>query len=459
MTRLHRLWYDVRSSLWFVPGAMLGCAIALALLLIEIDTRLADDLFAGWPRIFGAGAEGARGLLETIAGSMISVAGVVFSITLVALSLASSQYTSRVLRHFMRDRANQLVLGSFVGIFAYCLVVLRTIRGADEGSFVPALAVLVGLLLGLAGIAVLVFFIHHISASIQAAQILATVGDETLRVIDKLYPAQADEGEAGDASDPDEPVRAAAGQSWHAVRADRTGYVEQVDVDALLVLAIEHDGVLFLERGIGDFLIDGVRFASLLAARPPNEADAARLRAALSVGRMRTLDEDVAFGIRQLVDVALKALSPGINDSTTAEMCLDRLGAVLVRLADRPVGVRRHGADGRLRLHGCGPDYRTLAGEALDRVRRNAAGNVSVLHRLFDVLRTAGEHTRLPGRRAVLLGHAQAVAELARRSVLAPQDSARLDTLAAHVLGELGSAPLGPASAPVQAAMATPRSG
>lgn len=435
MTRLRQFWYDVRSSFWFVPALMLIGAIALALALIEIDTRLAGDFFARWPRLFGAGAEGARGLLGAIAGSMISVAGVVFSITLVALSLASSQYTSRVLRHFMRDRANQFVLGSFVGIFAYCLVVLRTIRGADEGSFVPALAVLVGLLLGLAGIAVLVFFIHHISASIQASQILATVADETLRVIDKLFPADA--GPATD--DSDAPVPVAAGQGWHPVLAERSGYIEQVDVQALLSLAVGHGAVLRLERGIGDFVVEGSAFASVLAARPPTEADTARLRAGLSVGRARTLDQDAAFGIRQLADVALKALSPGINDSTTAEMCLDRLGEILLRLAERPIAGQRHGADGRLRLVGCGPTYEALVNEALDPVRQNAAGNVSVLARLLAVLRTVGAHTRLPGRRRLLLDHAQAAAELAQRSVQAPRDRARLDALAAQVVAELSA--------------------
>lgn len=434
MTALRQLWYDVRSSFWFVPALMLAAAIVLALVLIDIDTRLSGDFFARWPRLFGAGAEGARALLGTIAGGVISVAGVVFSITLVALSLASSQYTSRVLRHFMRDPANEFVLGSFVGIFAYCLVVLRTIRGADEGGFVPALAVLVGLLLGLAGIAVLVFFIHHISASIQASQILATVADETVRVIDRLFPTEA--GPATD--DTDAPVPMAAGHVWHPVRAERTGYIEQVDVQALLVLAVGHGGVVRLEHGIGGFVVEGTAIASLLAARAPTDADVARLRACFSVGRARTLDQDVAFGIRQLADVALKALSPGINDSTTAEMCLDRLGEILLRLADRPIAGQRRGADGRLRLVGCGPTYESLANEGLDPVRQNAAGNAPVLTRLFVVLRTVGAHTRLPGRRRVLLGHAQAAAELARRSIEAPRDRARLDALAAQVAAELG---------------------
>jgi uncharacterized membrane protein len=132
-------------------------ALALAIALVEIDAFLDPHLWETWPRFFGAGADGARGTLSAVASSMITVAGVVFSITIVALSLASSQYSSRVLRHFMRDRITQTVLGVFVGVFAYCLIVLRTIRGGAEGPFVPSVAVMVGVMLAFAGIGFLIF--------------------------------------------------------------------------------------------------------------------------------------------------------------------------------------------------------------------------------------------------------------------------------------------------------------
>ena len=144
-------WADVRSSFWFVPAVIVCAAATLALALVETDRMVVRNVGDSWPRLFGAGAAGSRGVLSTIAGSMITVAGVIFSITIVSLSLASSQYTSRVIRNFIGDRANQTVLGVFVGIFAYCLVVLRTTRGGDEGAFVPALSVLVAVALALSG--------------------------------------------------------------------------------------------------------------------------------------------------------------------------------------------------------------------------------------------------------------------------------------------------------------------
>ena len=233
MKKLRDLWTDLRSSFWFVPSVIVCAAVTLALALIETDRMLARNLSDSWPRLFGAGAAGSRGMLSAIAGSMITVAGVVFSITIVALSLASSQYSSRVLRNFMHDRANQAVLGVFVGIFAYCLVVLRTVRGGDDGAFVPAVAVLGAVALAFVGIAFLIFFIDHIGWSIQAAQIIAAVAEETLPAARPAVP-----GESG------RPVRCAEGAASMTrqrfrgtIPARRTDDVQRVDVGALIAFA------------------------------------------------------------------------------------------------------------------------------------------------------------------------------------------------------------------------------
>lgn len=188
------VWETLRSSLWFLPSISVIFAIVLALSLVTIDASIDHEgLRDTLPRVFGAGAEGSREMLSAIATSMITIAGVAFSITIVALSLASSQYTSRILRNFMRDRANQSVLGTFVGIYVYCLVVLRTVRGGDS-PFVPSFAVLVAVLLAIVGIGCFIFFIHHIAASIQAESIIKSAADETRQAIDRLFPAKIGHG-------------------------------------------------------------------------------------------------------------------------------------------------------------------------------------------------------------------------------------------------------------------------
>ena len=434
MNKLRQYFYHVRSTFWFVPGLIILGAIALAIGLIEASALVDQKTLARWPLLFGAGAAGSRGLLAAIASSMITVAGVVFSITIVALSLASSQYTSRVLRNFMRDRINQTVLGVFVGIFAYCLVVLRTIRAGDEGAFVPSLAMLFGLVLGFVGIAFLVYFIHHIATSIQAAQILAAVSEETLKAVEHLFP----EGVGQDDYD-DTQFELSPGETWYAVSAPQTGYIQEIDTAELLAFAGEHGMVIRMERAVGEFLIEGTPVVSALGTNRLDEKDVRRLASACTVGPQRSLDQDAAFGIRQLVDVAMKALSPGINDTTTAVMCVDYLTAILVRLAGRQIESRYRTKDGKLRLLTRGPTFTNLVGEAYDQIRQNAGGNVAVLTRLLWSLETLADRTSMATRRRVLLEHARALEELGHRSIPAPSDRHHIDLWSARLVASLGS--------------------
>jgi uncharacterized membrane protein len=410
----------MRSSFWLVPAVIVLGAVGLAAVLIAVDATVDLHVVARWPLLFGAGASGARGLLTAVASSMITVAGVVFSITIVALALTSSQYTSRVLRNFMRDRVNQVVLGVFVGIFAYCLVVLRVIRGGDEGAFVPSLAVLGGLILAFVGIAYLVYFIHYISLSIQASRIIATAAHETIAAVDHLFPQELDE-DADEDADGDLAMPLAE-QHWSAAPAQKTGYVESIDGDALLRWAQEHGAILRMERGIGEFVIEGTPLISVAGSNRPDDETRAELNALYVIGRHRTVDQDASFGIRQLVDIALKALSPGINDTTTAVMCVDYLGAILVRLASRQFPASHRLDQGELRVIIRGPSFPSLLDEAFDQIRQNAAGNVAVLTRLLQALETIAGQTANLRRRQALRQQAELIAAVAERTIASPHD-------------------------------------
>lgn len=440
ITKLRYRWQSMRSSFWFVPALMVVDAVVLAILLITLDMNVDLHLAARWPLLFGAGASGARGLLTTVAGSMITVAGVVFSITLVALSLTSSQYSSRVIRTFMRDRVNQWVLGVFLGIFAYCLVVLRTIRGGDEGAFVPALAVLTGLLLAFVGIAVLIHFIHHIATGIQASSIVATAAQETLAAVDHLFPEAL--GEDDDEGADDTLASAFAGRPWLAVPAGKTGYVETLDADALLDVARTLETLLRMEHGIGDFVVAGRPLVSLLDPGDLDEATTARLNAIYVISRRRTVEQDVAFGIRQLVDIAMKALSPGINDTTTAVMCVDYLAAILTRLASRRIAAPYWLDQGVLRVIACGPSFERLLSESFDQIRQSAEGNVAVLLRLLGALQTIAGATPSLDRRWAIEQKVDAIAEAAERSIASPTDRDRLANRLMELREALVAAPV-----------------
>jgi len=411
-------------------------AVLLAIALIIIDATVDLHVVERWPLLFGVGAAGARGLLTAVAGSMITVAGVVFSITLVALSLTSSQYTSRVIRNFMRDSINQVVLGAFVGIFAYCLVVLRTIRGGDEQTFVPSLAVSVGLILAFIGIAFLIYFIHHISKSIQASSIIARVAQETIEAVDQLFPQEL--GVDGD-EDGDELRASLDPQPWVSIHARKSGYIESVDANALLNVARKHKTILRMERSIGEFVVEGMPLVSVANPDVLDDEMSTQVNGVYVISHQRTVEYDVAFGIRQIVDIAMKALSPGINDTTTAVMCVDYLAAILVRLAARRIVTAHCLEHGMLRVIARGPSFESLLAEAFDQIRQNASGNVAIMSRQLGALQTIASQTTNPGRRRAVHEKVQWIAELAERTIASPYDRERFEKHLVRVRKELVS--------------------
>lgn len=434
--RLRHRWQEMRASFWFLPAVIVLGAVALATGLIAVDANVELHFEKEWPLVFGAGAAGSRGLLTAVASSMITLAGVVFSITIVALSLTSSQYTSRVLRNFMRDRMNQAVLGVFVGIYAYCLVVLRTIRGGDEGAFVPSLAVLGGLALAFVGIAFLIYFIHHIALSIQASSIIAAVAQETIAAVDQLFPNALADGAEEDAEG--NLVTALGEQTWAVVGAREMGYVESIDGEALLALALKYRTVIRMERGIGEFVVEGVPLVSVAGAGRPDEETAAELNDVYVISRHRTVQQDAGFGIRQIVDIAMKALSPGVNDTTTAVMCVDYLGAILARLVIRGIPPAHRLDQGELRVIARGPTFEGLLNEAFDQLRHNADGNIAVLTRQLQALETIAGRTSNDRRRQALRRQGELITALAQRAITSPHDGAGLSAASARLSHALG---------------------
>jgi len=439
MNKLKQFWGGMRTSFWFVPSVIVAVSIVLAVVLIGADSTGSDQWLARWPRVFGAGAAGARGMLSTIAGSMMTVVGVTFSMVLVTLALASSQYTSRILRTFMRDRATQVVLGIFAGIFTYCLIVLRTIRGSDEGGFVPTLAVAFGVVLAIGGISVLIFFIHHIASSIQASSIIASVADETLLAIDRIFPGKL--GNEPPDNDKVEALHPVENRNWQAVPSKGNGYIQNVDDATLLRLARQHKTIVRMERGIGEFVVHGATLASLALEGPSAKEIVAALQSAYSIDRHRTLEQDSAFGIRQIVDMALRALSPGINDTTTAVMCVDYLTAILGRAASRTIPSSQRYEDGELRVIAIGPTFAGLVAGSFDQIRSSAQGNVAIMLRMLGALQTIASLTSNPGRRRTLAEQVQYVAELAERSLESPHERLRFESRLAQVCEALEMKP------------------
>ncbi len=384
-TRLLKLWDNLQSNFWFVPVMMAVAAILLASSSSAIDKMLptsAVEAPGGW--VYTGGAEGASAVLQTIAGSMITVAGVVFSLTLVALSLASSQFGPRLLRNFMRDRTTQVTLGTFIATFLYCLLILRTIRWDAEATFVPQFSVTLGVGLAIASLWVLIHFIHHVSVSIQADEIVARVGDDIEHGINRLFPQEIGE-ERPDAVRDDLP--ALCKEAPVVVPAPDDGYIQIIDAEALMDLAKQEELVLRIERLPGQYVIEGSPLVSAWPAERVEEHLMHRIDSAFVVGTHRSTGQDLEFALYQLVEVALRALSPGINDPFTAVACVDRLASALCRLARRDMpSALRYDADGHLRVIAPIAGFRALLDAAFNQIRHSARTNAAVTQRLLEAI-------------------------------------------------------------------------
>ena len=406
------LWEKLRSSYWFLPSIMTVAAAGLSFLTVHIDTQLNVKWArtAGW--IWAGGPEGARNVLATIAGSTITVAGVVFSITIVALTLASSQFGPRLLRNFMNDRWTQIVLGVFVATFLYSLLVLRTIRGTDASSFVPFLSVTCGLLFAVASVGFLIFFIHHVPTSILAENLIGRVAAELQSRIDSLYPDLISDGPREKKSDIATQLPRAFDVEARPVPSEASGFIQAIDNERLVELATREGMVIRLCRRPGDFAAKDAALALAWPAEKVDEQCLAQINDCYFFGWHRTPTQDIEYAIDQLVEVAVRALSPGINDPFTAMSCLEWLGVALIRVGERQIPSACHyDKDSHLRLVSDVTDYAGIAAAALNQIRQYGRGSVAVVTRMLDVIARVATELKRPEDRAVLRGHAEAIRE------------------------------------------------
>lgn len=444
LKKLTAFWNDIRDSLWFLPGVLTLASALLALITIQLDVIGVLPEVPGGIWFFSGTAAGARGVLTAIASGFITVTGVVFSVTIVALQLASSQFTPRILRSFTADRANQLVLGVFIATFTYALLVLRVVRGEDDAiapdglesaadAFVPHLSVTVGLALAMVGIGFLIFFIDHVAESIQASVILRRVTGDALETVDRLVPEDvgvpAEEG-AADAATP-----RAQGSVIHA---DRSGYVQGLDSDKLLDLVTGSALTIRIEVGVGRFVLPGVALATVWPAGSHEESGVgSKIRDTFIVGHTRTPHMDVELGLIELTDMAVKALSPGINDPTTATLCVDRLCEVLLAFARReqPARVRRSSeGEGTLVLPRI--EFPLLVRTAFVQVRHYGVGNPHFAITLLERLGELGALLPAEHRRPVL-DEATSLLRTAREIMRDESDLRRLEEAARRALPRL----------------------
>ena len=383
--RLFRLREAIRGSLWFIPGLCVIGAILLAFVLTWVDERVEELQFA-----FQGGPDSARGFLSTIAASMITFTGLVFTITIVVLQLASQQFSPRVLRTFLRDRHSQVALGVFTATFTYALVVLREVRGGDgvDASFVPALAVTASFLLVMLSLALFVHYINHIAQSIRVGSITRAVAHETHKAIADIYDEEpvTDRRPLPTALDTD------------VVLSPTSGVLQALDRDRLARHAEKNDAVIEVVPATGDYI---PRDSVLMRVHGARGVSKEELTSAVAIGAERTMAQDPAFGFRQLVDIAQRALSPSTNDPTTAVQCIDEIHDLLRQLGTRafPTGQRLDDS-GELRLSYPVTSWESYVSLACDEIRHYGKTSIQIHRRmrsmLLDVIDVVPEERQEP---------------------------------------------------------------
>ncbi len=405
---LHKVLSFLTDKFWIIPGVMVCLGIFGALGLIAIDRSgwlPASLLQSNW--LYNGGGTGARTLLGAVASSTIGVAGTVFSITIAALSLAAGQMGPRLLRNFTQDRGNQITLGAFLATFSYSLMVLRSVRSGDEGSFVPHLSLSVSILLAFVCVAMLVYFVGHMASRINVDTVVDLVSEDVRAAIDRLT---TDEVQT---PPPPEDFWSDA----QPIEDARRGYLQHLDQCALADWAAAQNVSIRLLARPGDYIFPGAPIAVV----QPRSGGTDKIKEAIlsntALGSERTSSADLEYTIRQLVEVAVRALSPGINDPNTAISVLDRLGASLCDIAGRTLPNGVWCRDGKTCLVVPSVDYDGLVDAMFHMIRQNAAGSTAVLIRLIDVLSAVASCELVLDRRTTLVRHAKLVVEDARHSI------------------------------------------
>ncbi|WP_246359657.1 DUF2254 domain-containing protein [Stakelama sediminis] len=414
---------DLNSSYWFLPAVMTVGAIFLSLITYAIDVRMGQHWVQEVAWIHGSKPDGARSLLSTIAGSMISVAGTVFAITIAAVVYASGNYGPRLLTNFMSDRGNKFTLGTFIATFVYCLLVLRTIRSSGEGgesAFVPEVSLIVAMALTLLSVGVLVFFLHHVPDSIRINSVVSNIGERAMREIEGRFP------------DPDRGalMRMPPAAATVPVRARKTGYVEVIDFDTLAGVAQECDVRIRLTVRPGDFVHPAMPIAEVEGKDALADRVERAVHSAFAVGEFRTPRQDIEYSLDELVEIALRALSPGINDPFTAITCMHWLSAATAQLAMRnlecDVDQRPYGEHG---VYAVPDDFDHFVRRGFGSVRASAAENAIASRMFVEGLSAAAQGDVSPLRVAALRREARLLLEQAEHTLAGPT----LDELRAAV--------------------------
>ncbi len=428
LSRFDVLRYGITRSFWFVPALMIIGAVLLVVATRDVASIKGLEGFFKKHELIAASPEATRTILATTVGSIITVTSLVFSMVLLALSRASQQLGPRLLQAFTGDKVNQVVLGAFVATFVHALLTL-----AMTPDPIPPTAVAVSILLVLGCFVLLIFFLHHTAQYMQADYVLARVNTELCAAIPAAFPP------AGSFEEPERPDWADA-DDGDLLLADASGYLQAVDTSRLVKLACDRDLRLRLDVRPGHYVIKDGPIGQVSPHDRLSEDDAAEIAGALVIGSVRTAAQDIEYSIKAMVEIALRALSPGINDTYTAIAAIDQLGGALADAMKRSTPPHCFADEkGTVRLVRDRVDFEGLLDAAYNPIRQNLAGNVSGIVRLLEVVGELAPFVRDDEHKQALLRHLDMTVSLAKRTVEGERDNADVANRAAAARGALAA--------------------
>jgi len=416
----------LRTNFWLMPSLEVLASILLFWGTWEIDRAVYHGTLSLPAWVEAGSADTARGILLAVAAAIMTVIGINFSVTIVTLTLASTQFGPRMLRNFIRDRGTQLTLGTFVATAVYCVLVLVSIGPAQHGVFVPHLSVNFVYLLVLVDLGVLIYFLHHIAIQIQLPFVIASIANDLTHYLHVRSP----DIRMSTRDQRDDRAEIAAlieriESSGTMIRTPKGGYLQAIRYDMLIRKVSAANAVVHLPYRPGNFLVED---RELAAVWPPEAAArvARCLKRTQVTGPVRTLAQDPAFGIDQLVEIAIRALSPAVNDTYTALACVDWLGNTLCKLAKvwNPAQAYRDRA-GVIRLICEQVSYENLVHRSFDKIRQASRGMPAVLIRQLEALKAIMEQTTDTDHARILMDQAAMIQRASLESV--PEESDRAD--------------------------------
>jgi len=434
MKKLLFFWKELLATFWFVPVVIIGLAVLLSVGLVSLDNvfKISQQ---GWIRFFLVNSsDSARSILSTISGAMIGVAGTVFSVTLVALTLASSQFGPRLIKNFMYVRLNQVVLGSYIATYLYCLLVLNAIKDGNGFTFIPSISILVAIIAAVANIILLIVFIHQIAMSIQADKVISDISDLISKQVEKLFPEKMGD-ELGKEQNFDEDVAFSNYPKQTTIKSPKSGYLQYIDSEVLLETVTTNGSLFKLKHRPGSFLVKDEEIGVLYLSKEWGEESLDKLLNQFVIGKTKTSQQDLEFSIHQMVEIAARALSPGVNDPYTAIACVDNLTATMCYLGEAKFPSKyRVDEKGNLRVIADVLDFEGVLDAAFNQIRQFSGGSTAVIIRLIEALNTISNSVSNEKQKKAVIKHVEMVHRKGRETIKEKHDLKDLEERSNKIL-------------------------